>query len=367
MLVKNELITLVAQRLKHFDDISVNRQDFIGVTEDAAEKKGFFLRDFGMKQWDWPQGVGIFGLHLQGAQNDDYIKKWAAEEINKGLPTKNINTVCPLLTLMDYPEYEQLALEWMNWIEKDFPRTDENGLQHITSGPDKFTVKENDQQIWVDSIFMTVLFMAKMGVKYDNPKWQDDALYQVLLHVKYLLDRETGLFYHGWNFTEHSNYGGNFWCRGNSWLTLGIPLFLEIMEGKLPEAVMKYLKEIYNCQVETLRKLRAEDGLWHTIITDENCYTETSGSAGIVAGILLGNQKGLLDNPVSQNEATDLVTALEQRITEDGTVTGVSAGTAISPNKEDYKHIIQTPMVYGQAMMLLALTLAQSMKVETVV
>ena len=28
----------------------------------GGEKIGFFKRDFGIKEWDWPQGVGLYGL-----------------------------------------------------------------------------------------------------------------------------------------------------------------------------------------------------------------------------------------------------------------------------------------------------------------
>ena len=363
--IENKYLSLISSKLKKFDDIVINQQDFEGIVDQEAEKKGFFLRDFGMKQWDWPQGVAIFGLHLAGQENDEYILRWANEEIEKGLPTKNVNTICPMLTLMDYPEFEKLSLEWMDWIEKDFPRTREKGLQHITSGEDKYTLKENEQQIWLDTVFMTVLFTAKMGVKYNNEKWREDATYQILLHVKYLLNRETGLFYHGWNFNEISNYGANFWCRGNSWMALGIPLFLKIMEGYLPESTNSFLKNVYNNQVLKLLELRGKDGLWHTILTDKTSYTETSGSAGIVGGILLGQLYGYLVEEIDTTDIDYMIESLEQRIDKDGIVTGVSAGTPISYNEKDYKDIVQTPMVYGQAMMIVALTIADILKMRS--
>ena len=366
MVVANNKISLVRERLKHFDSLPLNQEDFRDSNNQLSESKGFFARDFGMEQWDWPQGVGIYGLHLEGPINDEYIKQWATEEINKGLPTKNVNTICPLLTLVDYPEYETLALEWMKWIEKEFPRTDENGLQHITSGIDKFTVKENRNQIWADTLFMTVLFMGKMGVKYDNQIWREDAIEQMLLHCKYLLNRKSGLFYHGWNFEEQSNYGGNFWCRGNSWITVGIPLFLEIMNGYLAKSSERYRLNLYNNQVKALLEIRSKDGLWHTILTDPTSYTETSGSAGIIAGILLGVKSDFLTIQLSQEVINDLISSLTAKIAEDGTVLGVSAGTPISCNAEDYKGIVQMPMVYGQAMTLLALTIAESLKEKAI-
>ncbi len=31
--------------------------------EDGGESIGFFRRDFGISEWDWPQGVGLYGLY----------------------------------------------------------------------------------------------------------------------------------------------------------------------------------------------------------------------------------------------------------------------------------------------------------------
>lgn len=348
-------IDLVKNRLIHFDDLAPNQKNFQGISQEAAEKKGFFARDFGMGQWDWPQGVAIYGLHNSGSDSDKYIVDWAFAEIEKGLPTKNVNTVCPMLTLIDYPQFDELTKEWMLWIEDEFPRTDEEGLQHITSGIDKFTIKENRQQIWADTLFMTILFMTKMGVKYHRQEWIDAATYQVLLHSKYLLDRESSLFYHGWNFENQSNYGGNFWCRGNSWLTMGLPLFLTYVEGAIPNCLTDYLKIIYNNQVKELLSLRAPDYLWHTILNNPESYTETSGSAGITAGILMGINQNFNNQKISDIFLKESVTALLNQIDETGVVHGVSAGTAISEEQADYLGIIKTPMVYGQAMVLIAL------------
>ena len=356
----DEAINRVSERLIHFNQVKIDLEDFRGLSREEAEKRGIFIRDFGMEQWDWPQGVAIFSLHREGERYRAFINEWAKAEIEKGLPTKNVNTIAPILTLIDYPEYQELCLEWMEWIESNFPRTEEGGLQHITSGPDKFSTKENEGQIWIYTFFMSILFIAKMGVKYEKPEWVNEASYQLLLHSKYLLDRETALFYHGWNFIDRQNYGGNFWCRGNSWFTLGVPMFLEIAETYINPAIKKYILELYRNQVDRLLELRAENYLWHTILNDSESYTETSGSASILAGIYMGLRQGILDEDrIAPLAHESLEALLNTQIDEVGTVKGVSAGTPISMFKEDYKQIIQIPMVYGQATTILALVEAR--------
>lgn len=330
--------------------------EFQHLTQAEREKIGFYTRDFGMDHWDWPQGVGIFGLSSVSSEYEDYIIQWAETEIQKGLPLMNINTACPLLTLMDYPQFEELALEWCHNIYHNFERTTENGLQHNTTGKDKQNLTINSEQIWADTIFMTVLFLGKMGVKYQNKKWIEEAIYQVFLHTKYLLDRKTCLFYHGWDFSKRSNFGGNLWCRGNSWFTLGIPLFCQIMSKQLSTVEKKYLLTIYKNQIEGLISLcDKKEHIWHTILNDPSSYIETSGSAGILSGIYLGLTNGYLVGKKYEIIGKKGIQSLLSYVDETGTLTGVSAGTAISEDAESYKNIIRKPMVYGQALCLFAI------------
>ena len=44
---------------------------------------------------------------------------------------------------------------------------------------------------------MVCLFLAKAGVVLNKPEWIDEAEYQFLIHIRYLQDKVTGLFYHG--------------------------------------------------------------------------------------------------------------------------------------------------------------------------
>ena len=61
------------------------------------------------------------------------------------------------------------------------------------------------------------------------------------MHIKYLCDNKTGLFYHGWTFNEMNNFGGIFWCRGNSWFTLGILDYVDMFKGTLNSGVKEII------------------------------------------------------------------------------------------------------------------------------
>ena len=332
----------------------------------GGEAIGFFARDFGIHEWDWPQGVGLYGLlkvmHTQGrTEYKEFLHKWFKDNMKNGLPSKNINTTTPLLTLVELneeyndPEFEQLCLNWAQWLMDNIPRTKEGGFQHVTSANgDRQGVRLNEGEMWIDTIFMTLLFLNRMGQKYKNQEWIDESIKQILMHIKYLYDKETGLFFHGWTFNEKNNFGGVFWCRGNSWFTLGILDYIEMFRGTLNGGVKEYIIDTYKAQVHALRRLQGKDGLWHTVLTDPTSYEETSGSAAIVAGILKGIRSGILDDSYLDCASRD-IRGILKNIDKDGTVLKVSGGTGMGYDAEHYKNILVAPMAYGQSLTILAL------------
>ena len=93
------------------------------------------------------------------------------------------------------------------------PRTQEGGFQHLTSDC------VNEEQLWDDTLFMTVLFLYRAGLALDRAAWREEARYQFLLHIKYLHCHQNGLWYHGWCSLGRHHFGEAFGARGNSWFT----------------------------------------------------------------------------------------------------------------------------------------------------
>lgn len=358
-----EKLNLVIDKLLNLDGPE-NEEE---LASNGGEAIGYFKRDFGIKEWDWPQGVGLYGLmkvmKAKGnSEYQDFLVNWFKENIKEGLPSKNINTTTPLLTLallnegLKDKEFEALCLKWANWLMECLPRTKEGGFQHVTSANgDRQGVRLNENEMWIDTIFMTVLFLNKMGQNYNRQDWIDESIHQVLMHIKYLYDKETGLFYHGWTFNERNNFGGVFWCRGNSWFTVGILEYLEFFDGTLNAGVKQIILDTYKAQVSKLKALQDRSGLWHTVLDDPTSYVETSGSAAIAAGILKGIRLGILDDSYLEC-ANKAITGILDNIAEDGTVLKVSGGTGMGYNKEHYKNILIAPMAYGQSLTILALS-----------
>ncbi|NDL67065.1 glycoside hydrolase family 88/105 protein [Anaerotalea alkaliphila] len=332
----------------------------------AAIKQGLIARDFGIMEWDWPQGVGLYGLDiLQRCHGDNrydtFLAHWFTANIKKGLPSRNINTTAPYLTLLGFArrtgnkEYEDMCIRHADWLLRELPKTKEGGFQHVTSAiGDRHGVQLNDGEMWIDTLFMAVLFLAKMGRTYGRKDWQSEALKQVLVHIKYLYDIHTGLFFHGWSFNRNDHFGGVFWCRGNSWFTFGIMDYLEIVGDTIDEGVRDYIIDTYKAQVAALSKCQSSSGLWHTVLTDPTSYEEVSGSAAIAKGMLKGVKLGLLDESHA-SLAWKAISALIGNIDNNGTVLNVSAGTGMGHDADHYKNILKAPMAYGQSLALAAL------------
>lgn len=310
------------------------------------------------QHWEWTQGVGLYGLwrlfaHTKDEKYLNILRAYFDQQLAIGFPALNVNTAAPYLTMSYVGEYlgEEKYLapcrESARWIMERFPRTEEGGFQHMTSD------SVNDQELWDDTLFMTVLFLANMGRIEGKQSYIDEAQYQFLLHAKYLADRETGLWYHGWTFRGRHNFAGAFWGRGNCWITIAIPEFLDMAECAPP--VKRALTQLLRDQVNSLQANQDPGGMWHTLIDDPTSYVETSATCGFAYGILRGVHSGLLEERYEAVALKALAPVLDF-IAPDGVVDQVSYGTPMGRESKDfYKQIEIKPMPYGQALAMLLL------------
>src|SRR5699024_7957844 len=220
--------------------------------------------------------------------------------------------------------------QWAQWAMYEMPRTNENGLQHETYGP------SNTNQLWDDTLMMTVLPLAKIGKLLNRPEYIEEAKYQFMIHIKYLMDKKTGLWYHGWTFEGNHNYAEALWARGNCWITIAIPEIIEILDLRPDDAFYHYLVTTLKAQVKTLKEYQDESGLWHTLITDKTSYLESSATAGFAYGILKAVHKHYLSADYEE-VANRAVEGLLEQINEEGEVQQVSIGTGMGDSFDFYR------------------------------
>ena len=101
--VLEQKIQLVMDKLIHLGGADYDSDKNISVEE--ATTTGNIARDFGIEEWDWPQGIGLYGLcmlqaYYKDGRFNEFLQNWFRGNIDRGLPSKNINTTAPFLTLV---------------------------------------------------------------------------------------------------------------------------------------------------------------------------------------------------------------------------------------------------------------------------
>ena len=317
----------------------------------------------GWNDWEWTHGIGLYGIWEYYEFTDDprwlqIIEDWFQARFQEGHKGKNINTMAVFLTLAYVYEktgnqsYLPWLDSWAEWAYHDLPRTKYGGFQHITY------LEINDQQLWDDTLMMTVMPLAKIGLVLDRPHYVAEAKRQFLLHIQYLFDSKSGLFYHGWTFNEGGhNFANALWGRGNSWITIVIPEFIELLGLGLDDPIRLHLTSTLDRQCHALASTQGSDGLWRTLLNipeEEGSYPEASATAGFAYGILKAGRRKYLGGEY-RGVAIKAVQAVLGNISPEGELLNTSFGTGMGHDLQHYKDIPRTSMPYGQAMAIMTL------------
>lgn len=321
----------------------------------------------GWNDWEWTHGIGLYGLYqyyslTSSPETLNIITSWFKNRFAEGT-TKNINTMSPFLTLAYLYEdtHERSYLPWLDswaeWAMHELPRTKYGGFQHMTY------LEYNDNELWDDTLMMTIMPLAKIGLVLNRPHYVEEAKRQFLLHVQYLQDKETGLWFHGWKFDSAAkggvghNFGKARWARGNSWITIAIPDFIELLDLPPNDHLRMYLESVLEQQVLALRRLQADGGLWFTLLDvpeQPGNYVESSATAGFAYGILKAVRKRYLALEYKE-VGLKAVQAVVKKINSNGELIDTSFGTGMGHDLQHYLNIERTSMPYGQAMAIMAL------------
>jgi unsaturated rhamnogalacturonyl hydrolase len=361
-----DALTHTISRQEVTDAIEKLIHNLVNITDESGEfllrlEDGRVIDTKGWNDWEWTHGIGLFGLYRYWEQTGDehalqVMLQWFADRFAAGTPTKNINTMSPFLTLANLYEHtgDQTYIPyldtWAEWLmdPAGLPKTEDGGFQHIVFNDD------NPQELWDDTLMMSVLPLARIGLLLDRPHYVEEAKRQFLVHIKYLFDRETGLWYHGWTFEGRHNFAGALWARGNCWVTIAIPEIIEMLDLPEGDAFRTFLIDTLAAQAKTLAEHQHESGLWHTLIVDPTSYLEASATAGFAYGLLKAVRKRYLP---AEYEAVGLraVRGVLANIDATGELKQVSFGTAMGDTLQFYKDIPLTSMPYGQSLAICAL------------
>lgn len=290
--------------------------------------------------WDWPCGVAYYGISTayEKTGNEEYLnllKDRVDELISLGLPKVWTVNACAmghcLITLYNATQderYYDLLMSKVEYITKDALRFGDNVLQHTVSANNDFP-----EQAWADTLFMAAYLLLRVGVMTKNEEMIEDALNQYYWHIKYLQDSDKGFYYHGYNNITGDHMSGIYWGRANAWAAFTMSQVSNVLKKCYLYPKYMDVAGSLNEQLAALKTVQTENGLWRTVLDDEESYEEVSASAGIAAAMLARG------NALHSKYINKSIKGLLDNVSADGKVKNVSAGTAVMNDKEGYRTI----------------------------
>ncbi|WP_308992165.1 glycoside hydrolase family 88 protein [Mariniflexile litorale] len=213
------------------------------------------------------------------------------------------------------------------------------------------------ESVWADDMYMSVPFLANMGVLTGDNKYFDDAVKQVLQMGDKLYIKDKELFDHGWNVTSGDYDPHFYWGRANGWVLMSMAELLSVLpdDYKGRDEIL----HLYRSMVRSLANLQDGTGFWHNLLDKSDTYTETSCTAMFTFAIAKGINEGWVSHVYGPVALTGW-NATKTRVLENGAVDGTCEGTTFAHDNTYYynrgKSIYAThgygPVLYAGAEMI---------------
>lgn len=215
------------------------------------------------------------------------------------------------------------AIQLLRSQMKTHPRTSNGGFWHKQIYP---------HQVWLDGLYMACPFLAEYGKTFGEPELFDEVALQLTTAYDDLVDKKTGLLYHGWDESREQRWSDpvtgkspHFWSRSIGWYMMAIVDVLDFMPEDHPKRaqIIEILNKI-SISVERYRD--PETGMWYQI-TDlpdrEGNYLESSGSIMFIYSWVKGAQNEYLPNEFIKKGKEAFNQFIDRFIREnsDGTIT----------------------------------------------
>ncbi|MBN2617614.1 MAG: glycoside hydrolase family 88 protein, partial [Spirochaetales bacterium] len=200
----------------------------------------------------------------------------------------NINEGRALFKLYDYTGDTKYKLALDNIYSQILqqPRTREGNFWHKLIYPN---------QVWLDGLYMSLPFYLEYDKRFNNKQNYEDIFKQIRHVYNIMRDKETGLYYHGYDSERTTNWcnkttglSSNFWLRALGWFYMALVDILEILDSDDTE-YREFIITIFKDLTDSVLKYQDQSGMWYQIIDKgfvSGNYLETSGSAILSYGIL---------------------------------------------------------------------------------
>lgn len=209
----------------------------------------------------------------------------------------------------------------------------------------------NDKTVWLDDLYMSVPFLARMGKLTGDKKYFDFAIKQVKQFTKLLYDENTGLYFHCY-YDDIKQQGVAHWGRANGWSIVAQANLLEFLPKDHP--ARPELLRIFKQEIIGFSHYQSESGLWHQILDREDSYFETSCTAMFTYAVAKGVNEGWLE-PRYRTIAFEGWKGIVSMLTEKGEVKNICIGTGTSTSMiHYYKRPMETNDIHGLGAVLMA-------------
>ena len=188
--------------------------------------------------------------------------------------------------------------------------------------------------IWADDLFMSAPILLRMAEINGDASLYDEVAQQVIHFNNYLMDPETGLYFHGW-YNHRQKNTPVLWSRANGWVVWATTEVLL----HLPEDHPKYrtILRIFQEHMKALAAVQDASGMWHQVLDHPETFLETSSTAMFTLGMARGTRMGWLGKEYGER-ALKGWNALQEKIGPDGNVKDICRGTEIGDDVEFYQN-----------------------------
>jgi rhamnogalacturonyl hydrolase YesR len=178
--------------------------------------------------------------------------------------------------------------------------------------------------LWIDDAYMSIPFLAQMGVLTGDRAYFDDAARQVTGMSARLFHDDVQLYDHSWFENALPVDPRFYWGRGAGWMLMAMAELLSVLPEDHPDRAR--VLDQYRRAVQGVGAVQGGTGLWHQLLDKPDSYLETSASAMFVFAIARGVNRGWL-SPAWAPAAQAGWQAVAKRVRPDGRIEGICVGT----------------------------------------
>jgi len=259
--------------------------------------------------WGYAISLYLYGQYLvylrtRNKQYLDYIRGWvdhnvnAAGEINRAINALDYMLPGNLLLVLFKETGQQkykIAADSIRHRLDTYPRTTDGGFWHALS---------RQHQLWLDGMYMSMPFLVRYGVAFNDQKYAcDEAVKQLLIYAKHLNDPTSGLLYHAYDEsgkqpwaqpdTHHSSI---FWCRAIGWYGMALIEVLEVLPHHYAQRG-NLIKLVRQLAAAYEKYQDPATGLWYEVVdkaTVPGNWLETSSSSMYTYTLSRAIEKGYI-------------------------------------------------------------------------